>query len=57
MSYLVGTKSDLIAKREVSYDEAVYKAKEFKIDYFEVSSKNGINVKETFTTITSFLMN
>ena len=42
--YLVGTKSDLVAKREVDFERAMYWAKENSINHIrEVSSKTGFN--------------
>ena len=46
--FLVGNKSDLEEKREVSVEEANEFAKNKKLPYLEVSAKSGKNVKEVF---------
>ena len=43
---LIGNKSDLDEKREISKDEALAYAKEEKVDYLETSSKTGDNIQK-----------
>ena len=43
---LIGNKSDLDEKREISKDEALAYAKEEKVDYLETSSKTGENIQK-----------
>ena len=49
-SVLVGNKIDL-EYREISQEEALKKAEELKVPYFEVSAKNGANVDELFEKV------
>ena len=47
--FLVGNKSDLEEKREVSIEEAKQSKENYDIDYYlETSAKSGFNVKELF---------
>ena len=48
---LVGNKSDLEEKREVTYDEGEELAKQYDVPFLEVSAKNSTNIEETFTTM------
>ena len=43
---MIGTKADLIDKREVTQEQAERKAKELGVLYYEVSSKTGEGVDE-----------
>ena len=45
---LVGTKSDLSDNREVDKQEALNWAKEHKMSFFEVSSKDNSHIKDLF---------
>lgn len=45
---VVGTKQDLVDKRQISEEEAAAAADEHNATYFEVSSKTGHNVKALF---------
>ena len=54
--YLVGNKSDLFEKRNVSEEEAEEYAKEKKIKYFEVSAKTGVNVDALINDIANSLI-
>ena len=47
--FLIGNKSDLEDKREVSKDEAIRFKNDYDLDLFmETSAKNGVNAKEVF---------
>ena len=49
---LIGNKSDLIGKREVSYDEgAKYLEQDGIIGFYETSAKTGDNIKKIFEEI------
>lgn len=48
---LVGCKTDVREYRCVSREEAEALAKEFKINYFEISAKQGINIEDCFQSI------
>ena len=49
---LIGNKSDLENKREVSFEEAKKFAEENKMKFFETSAKDGTNVLEFLTEMT-----
>ena len=56
--FLVGNNCELEEKRKVSKKVVENFAKEFKIDFFtEVSSKTGLNLKETFLEAALMLYN
>ena len=44
---LVGNKCDLESKRIVTYEEGIELSKTYKIPFFEVSNKKGINIEES----------
>ena len=48
---LVGNKSDLNEKREVSAEEAQAKAEDYGVMFMEVSAKSGANVKSLFRKV------
>ena len=52
---LVGNKTDLNDKREVTTEEGEKKAKEFKVMFIETSAKAGHNVKPLFKKIAQAL--
>ncbi|KNC97466.1 hypothetical protein SpCBS45565_g02914 [Spizellomyces sp. 'palustris'] len=52
---LVGNKTDLSDKRQVSTEEGEKKAKEFNVMYIETSAKAGYNVKALFRKIANAL--
>ncbi|TKR80819.1 hypothetical protein L596_014824 [Steinernema carpocapsae] len=52
---LVGNKTDLADKRQVSTDEGERKAKELNVMFIETSAKAGYNVKQLFRRIASAL--
>lgn len=45
---LVGNKSDLVDRRDVSYQEAMEFANSFEIEYIETSAKENTNVEKSF---------
>jgi len=52
---LVGNKSDLGERRDVSFDEATQKSHEFGVMYVEVSAKLGTNIKALFRKVANAL--
>uniref|UniRef100_A0A914BZA7 Rab6 n=1 Tax=Acrobeloides nanus TaxID=290746 RepID=A0A914BZA7_9BILA len=52
---LVGNKTDLAEKRQVSTEEGEQKAKELNVMFIETSAKAGYNVKQLFRRIASAL--
>ncbi|CAK8578798.1 unnamed protein product [Lathyrus sativus] len=52
---LVGNKTDLVEKRQVSIEEGDTKSKEFGIMFIETSAKAGFNIKPLFRKIASAL--
>lgn len=52
---LVGNKTDMTEKRQVSTEEGEKKAKEFNIMFIETSAKVGYNVKALFKKIAQAL--
>ncbi|XP_024359484.1 ras-related protein RABH1e [Physcomitrium patens] len=52
---LVGNKTDLLDKRQVSIEEGDAKAKEFGVMFIETSSKAGFNIKALFRKIAAAL--
>ena len=49
---LVGTKLDLQSKREISVEQASEYAKDLRVNYYEISSKDNINIDKVFIDIT-----
>jgi len=49
---LIGNKTDLEEKREVSYQEGLEFAKKYDLIFFETSAKNFININESFYKLT-----
>lgn len=45
---LVGNKCDLLENRQVTYEEAKALAETYKIQFYETSAKNDINIEEIF---------
>jgi len=54
---LVGNKTDLQEKREVSFEEGEAKAKEYGIMFIETSAKVGFNIKALFRKVQNFEIN
>ena len=54
---LVGNKSDLEEKREVSKEEGQELANQYGIDFFETSAKTGQNVEELFYNSAEYIEN
>ena len=52
---LVGNKTDLADKRQVSIDEGEAKAKELNVMFIETSAKAGFNVKPLFRRVAAAL--
>merc|ERR1719430_433330 len=52
---LVGNKTDLSEKRQVSTDEGERKAKELNVMFIETSAKAGYNVKQLFRRVAAAL--
>ena len=55
--FLIGTKIDLEKERSVNKEEGKKLADNYKMDYFEVSSKSGEEVNETMESIIKKLLN
>lgn len=53
---LVGNKSDLAKKRQVTVEEADAVAKRYNIQYFETSAKTGSNVDESFYNVSKLII-
>lgn len=53
--FLVGNKTDLLDKRQVSIEEGDAKAREFNVNFIETSAKAGLNVKALFRKIAAAL--
>ena len=54
---LVGNKTDLADKRQVSIDEGEKKAKDLNVMFIETSAKAGYNVKQLFRRVAAALQN
>ncbi|PWA96940.1 Ran GTPase [Artemisia annua] len=52
---LVGNKTDLVDKRQVSVEEGEAKANELKVMFIETSAKAGFNIKALFRKIAAAL--
>ncbi|GLC43470.1 Ras- protein RABH1b [Pleodorina starrii] len=53
--FLVGNKTDLIDKRQVSIEEGDAKARELNVNFIETSAKAGLNIKALFRKIAAAL--
>ncbi len=53
---LIGNKTDLEEKREVSYEEGKNFAEENNLLFFETSAKDGNNIQEIFFESANFLV-
>lgn len=56
LKFLIGNKSDLIDKRQVSFDEVNELATKLKILYTETSAKNSSNIEEFFQQATKIYL-
>ena len=57
MRFLIGNKSDLVDKRQVSYEEVRILANKLNIYYVETSAKNNINIIDFFRIATQNYLN
>jgi small GTP-binding protein len=55
--YLIGNKSDLTDKRQVTFEEGLALAEELKCPYLETSALNGSNVEDAFSLVACKLLN
>eukprot|EP00877_Chromochloris_zofingiensis_P004891 jgi/Chrzof1/14402/Cz09g01070.t1 len=53
--FLVGNKTDLVDKRQVSIEEGDTKARELNVNFIETSAKAGFNIKALFRKIAAAL--
>uniref|UniRef100_UPI00358DE5B1 ras-related protein Rab-6A-like n=1 Tax=Myxine glutinosa TaxID=7769 RepID=UPI00358DE5B1 len=53
--FLVGNKTDLAEKRQISFEEGKDKARELDVMFLETSAKSGYNVKQLFRSVASTL--
>ncbi|KAF8065636.1 RABH1B [Scenedesmus sp. PABB004] len=53
--FLVGNKTDLVDKRQVSLEEGDAKARELSVNFIETSAKAGFNIKALFRKIAAAL--
>ena len=53
---LVGNKTDLADKRQISFEQGEAKAKQYGTLFFETSAKAGYNVKALFKQVASLLI-
>ena len=56
LKFIIGNKSDLVQKRQVSYTDARNFASKMNITYFEVSAKNAENINEFFEGATKIFL-
>ena len=56
LKFLIGNKSDLVLKRQISYSDARSFASKMNTTYFEVSAKNDENIKEFFEGATKIIL-
>lgn len=53
--FVVGNKTDLVDKRQVSIEEGDAKARELNVNFIETSAKAGLNIKALFRKIAAAL--
>ncbi|KAM6961300.1 ras-related protein Rab-15-like [Aplochiton taeniatus] len=53
---LVGNKSDEEVNRQVAEDRGIQLAKNYGLDFFEVSARTDTNIKESFTRLTELVL-
>ncbi|CAG9310156.1 unnamed protein product [Blepharisma stoltei] len=56
MIFLVGTKTDTVYQREVSYEQAANKAKELNAIYIEISTKSKKNLEQMLKIVSQSLL-
>ena len=56
LKFLIGNKSDLVQKRQVSYFDARTFSSKMNVTYFEVSAKNDENINEFFEGATKIFL-
>ena len=57
VKFLIGNKTDLQEKRQVSFEEAQKFSKNHSFDYFETSAKvSGLNVRQAFSKVAEKLL-
>ena len=56
LKFLIGNKSDLEGKRQITYSDARNYANKMNITYFEVSAKNDQNINEFFEGATKIFL-
>ena len=54
---LIGNKSDLIDRRQVSYKQAIGLARQLNIPYIETSALNGSNIEQAFEILVKRIIN
>ena len=48
---IMGNKTDIEGKREVTYNQGLALAKEYNVPFIETSAKSGTNISDAFTMI------
>ncbi|CAF4727284.1 unnamed protein product, partial [Rotaria sp. Silwood2] len=53
---LVGNKSDLVAQRKITFEQATALAKQLNLSYMETSAFNSSNIKQVFATLATCIL-